>query len=102
MSTNQRPDIMSSAAGLGVEKDYTPEEIVAHGQWNDQQKLERLEKLKMDAIALQRAESEGMEGGEKMDLRAIERAIEAVKGSQSAADPGDGSKVRPEWTSGVQ
>lgn len=100
MSTNRSPGIINQA--LGVEKDYTPEEIAAHDEWSDQRKLERLQKMKTDAIALQRAETEGMEGGEKMDLRAIERAIEAVKKSQSEADPGDGKKARPEWTSGVQ
>lgn len=100
MSTNRSPGIVGQA--LGVEKDYTPEEIAAHDEWSDQQKLERLEKMKMDAVALQRAESEGMDGGEKMDLRAIERAIEAVKKSQSTADPDNGKKARPEWTSGVQ
>lgn len=84
MSTNQDPSIVGGA--LGVEKDLTPEQIVERGDWSKQQKLDRLEKMKLDAIEKQRAANEGMAGDESANLRAIELAIDAVK-SDAAGGP---------------
>lgn len=84
MTTNLNPSIITAA--LGTEDDFTPEQIANHDSWSDQQKLERLEKMKLDAIEKQRAANEGMEGEETPDLRAIELAIDDVKKRQSSPD----------------
>lgn len=87
MSTNQDPSIVSGA--LGVEADMTPEQIAERGDWSDQEKLDRLEKMKLDAIEKQRAADEGMPGDEPANLRAIELAIDAVKNNAAASPETD-------------
>lgn len=90
-TTGLSPNIVSNA--LGSEKDMTPEQIVEHDSWSEAYRLRRLEKMKIDAVALQRAAGEGMAGGENADLQAIEQAIDAVKANQSE-DTLDGT-VKP-------
>lgn len=85
MSGNRNTSIVGGA--LGVEGDFTPEQIANHDSWSDQQKLERLEKMKMDALEKHRAASEGgMTGDEPADLRGVELAIDSVKNNQSSPD----------------
>ncbi|WP_306117518.1 MULTISPECIES: hypothetical protein [unclassified Roseitalea] len=99
MSTNRNPSIISGA--LGPERDMTPEQVAAHGEWTDQEKIKRLEQMKTDALARERDDDQIAEGGDHPDLRMIERAIESVKSGQ-ADQKAEKHKARPTWTSGVQ
>ena len=56
----------------------SPDEIASSTVLTKEQKLELLEVWKQNAIQLQRAASEGMDGGEDNRLSQVKKAIEKV------------------------
>jgi len=76
----KKDDVMAQATDDPEERFGSPEAVVAAADLSPEEKIELLERWRLDALRLADSEAEGMSGGETPALDEIERLLVQLRG----------------------